>query len=379
VAYTWLSISSKTGRVLNEFPGLIVPSVKQQLMAYTSTTATLPLPTAPEGWQLATTAYAACLILLDGETPVWGGIVTKDTPDHTDVLPLALSTLEAYFDRRYVGDRTYSGVPQNLIVKDLVERYIAQGTNGGIPIRVEIVGGDGEPRDREYEDKDDKSVYSVLRELSGVVGGPEWTVMVEQLEPSGGVQRYGFVLMVGDRLGSPAPQDLAPAATFEMPGSITSFQAPRDYASGKGANDVMATSTAVADARPQSPHVVTLDPIRPTVEHRFSPSTSITNVDTLTQHAKAKSAAVSGGTRSLAMKARAEAYPRLGTDWVIGDDIGFVVGGRVPARPGLPEHESVPAFPGGIEGTARAVGWLLELGANPEVTPVLLGDDLEEG
>lgn len=366
MAYTWLTISSKTGVVLEELRDLNVTSIKKQMMAYTSTTATLPLTTAPEGWEAATSEYAACPVLLDGETPVWEGIVTKQTPDHTDTVKMSISTIEAYFDRRYVGDRIYAGVPQNLIMKDLIERFIATGTNGGIPIRVQIVGGSGQARDRTYKDQDDKTIYSVLRELSGVLGGPEWTVTTEKVAPTAdGRQRYGFVFIVGDRIGTAAPADRAPAATFELPGSITEFQSPRDYGAGKGANDVMAVSTAVGDVRPQSPHIVRTDPVRPTVEHRFTPSTSITDVGTLTEHARGVAAAVANGTRSLVLKARADADPRLGIDWVIGDDIRYLV--------------QAPAYPNGVlDGVSRAVGWTLALGANQEVTPVLLSDGIEE-
>lgn len=378
MAYTWLSFSSKTGLVIEELADLDVKKVKSQLMAYTTTTATLPLPTAPENWRRATLPGGAVLLLLDGEQPVWAGMVTKATPDHTDTLPISLLTIEGYFDRRFVGDRSYTQVPQNLIMKDLVERYAAAGVNGGIPIRVEIVGGNGAPRDRAYEDRDDKTLYSILKELSGVIDGPEWTVRVEQLSAVGGVQRYGFVFTVGDRIGATVMPGLAPAATFELPGSVTDFHAPHDYSVGKGANSVMAVSSAEADERPQSPPQVVPDPERPTFELRFTPSTSIKDIGTLVSHAQAKARAVAGGSKAVQLKANALAYPRLGTDWVTGDDIGFSIGGTVPARGGRPSYEIAPAYPGGLRGVVRAVGWELELTGNPEVVPVLLGDDLED-
>lgn len=358
MAYQWLSTALRTGDILADLPELKCDSITSQLMAYTSAEASLPLPTAPKNWERATLHGASTLILADGDFPLWGGMVLKPMPDFTDTMPLSLATPEAYFDRRFVGDKIYTQVGQNLIVKDLVETYAAQGSNGGIPIRVEILnGGDGKPRDREYKDGDDKTLYSVLQELSGVIDGPEWTIGWEWLHDP---ERVTMILYVGDHVGSTITPGMQPEAVFEMPGSVTRFQAPRDYSSSRGATDVMAVSTAQADARPQSPHIVTADPDRPTFEDRFTPSASILDENTLTGHAQARAKALAGGTRSLSLSARADAYPRLGREWRLGDQVGFKV--------------TAPAFPRGIEGTLRPVGWELKLGQSQIVTPVLMGD-----
>lgn len=345
---SWVACEARTGRVVAELRDLVCPSVSAVLGGYTTATATLPLPTAPENWESATTAGGSFLVLLDGDVPVWGGLVMKDARSEGDTKTLPLATLEAYFDRRFVGDETYTATGQNAIVADLAATYLTS-----LPIRVEYTGP-GTLRDRTYEAAADKTLLSVLTELMGVIGGPEWTVGWEhQSDP----ERFTPVLYVGDRIGVAPSAGMAPAATFELPGSIVSVEYVSDWSSGKGATDVMAVSSATAGVRPESPHQTVTDPTRLIFEHRFTPSTSITEVATLTSHAQRTLAALSGGTRSLAFSANVDAAPRLGTDWRIGDDVGYVLNG--------------PAFPGGWSGSARAVGWELSLTEPLSVSPVL--------
>lgn len=371
MTYSWIATEAKTGLIITDLPDLSIGRVADSIGVYESTQGSLPLPTAPENWERATVHGGAVLNLVDNledgtSVPVWGGIVTQRERNESDELPLSAATIPSYFDRQYVRGKSYTQVGQNMIVKDLIESYVAQGSNGGIPIRVEIVGGNpGTLRDRVYDDADDKTVYSVLQELSDVIGGPEWYVGWEWLHNP---ERITPVLYVGDRLGYAVPSGMSPAATFEMPGPVRSVSLTEDFAANRGANDVMAVSSASADVRPQSTHVVTPDPERPTFEYRFTPSTSITNVDTLNGHARAKALSMAGGALSVSLSAVAQDAPRLGVDWNLGDDIGYVIGG--PDRYG---RETVPAFPGGRTGTARAIGWELTLGDLQLVTPILAG------
>lgn len=369
MGFSWASTAATTGLILADLD-LSVDRVKQSIGRYESATAGLPLPTAPENWERATLAGATNMILLQDNPddpahgiPVWGGMVTQSVPDHTDVLPMTLSTIEAYFDRRFVGNHVFTQVGQNVIVQTLVESYAAAGSNGGIPIRVQIVhGGAGMLRDREYKDQDDKTLYSVLSDLSGVIGGPEWTIGWEwQHNP----ERITPVLYVGDRIGNAVAPGFAPVATFELPGLVSVMSHPRDYSNGRGANDVMATSSSsgTVTTRPQSPRQVFADPDRPTFEHRYSPSMSITEVATLTDYASKALAALRDGTTSVSLSAVvAKGTPQLGIDWDIGDDLGFVI--------------HAPAFPNGKTGIARALGWEIGLTEPQTVTPILLGEDI---
>lgn len=374
MTYSWLAVEARTGVVIADLTDLGCEKVSTQIGTYTTTTATLPVGTkrTPENWLRATKPGATTLVVIDdaSDLPIWGGLLTKRTRSDGDTVSVSVATPEAYFDRRYVGDEVFGradpfvGVDQNTIVSTLVAKYAARGSNGGLPLRVEVVGPAGVERSRTYADQSDKTLYSVLSELMAVDGGPEWTI---------GWERTGTlitpVLRVGTRIGRAVTEGLGPNATFEIPGPVSEVELEEDYSSAGGANDVLATSSASADARPQSRHVVTVDPERPTFEHRFSPSTSITDVGTLNGHATARAAAIRDGALALSLGSVTKSAPRVGVDWSAGDDIGYVVGG--PDRFG---RETVPGFPGGLTGVARAVGWELSFAnaSGPErITPVL--------
>lgn len=402
MTYQWVATELLTGRVIADLRDVSVESIKQTIGRYETGTASLPLPTAPESWLRATKAGATvwnCLDMASPEpqgTPIWGAYLNRRPRNLADTVDVSYATLEQYLDRRYVRDVTYTQWPQNLIVKDLVERFAAAGSNGGIPIRVQVVGGAGVLRDRTYANADDKTLYAALQELSGVEGGPEWTVGWEwQHNP----ERITPVLFVGDRIGNPVTPGLAPNAVFEAPGGVVVAELMEDYSSDNAGNDFLATSTAAADVRPESVHVVVPDPDRPTFERRFTPSTSITDVGTLNSHAQQMAAVQGAGSSTLSLSAVVAAAPRLGTDWFIGDDIGYRIGGIV----GDPRTKvvndiyvdsftdayaatgtvlvnpdgvvSVPAFPAGLSGVARATGWQLDFGGDgPDmITPLIEG------
>ncbi|MDY7542594.1 MULTISPECIES: hypothetical protein [unclassified Cryobacterium] len=360
----WVATDLKTGRILADLPGLVVPTVKATLGRYESAQGALPLPTAPENWERATLEGASVMnLLIDGE-PDWGGMVTEPTRSEGAIVPLNLATLEAYFDRRYVGDELFTQVGQNVIVKTLVEKYAAAGPLGGVPFRVQFTTpGNGKLRDLECKDANDKTLYSTLTDLMGLDGGPEWTVGWERQHNP---ERITPVLYVGDRIGIAPGKGLGPAATFEMPGCVSSFVMVRSFANGRGANCVVATSTASGDARLQSPAQLADDPIRPTFEHRWTPSTSIKTLDNLIDHALAALRILEKGSSAIALSADADTAP---DGWGIGDDIGFVIGGVVNTDDG--PAESVPSFPGGIVGTARCIGWERTLSETSVITPTL--------
>jgi len=369
----WVATEMKTGKVVADLPDLDGDSgpltIKQTIGRYEQVTAALPIPTAPENWTRATLHGGTTIVLLQDDVPVWGGYVSRRPRDAGDTVQLSLMTMEGYLDRRFVGDQVFTATGQNSIIQTLVTNYVLAGSNGGIPMRVQIDnGGVGTVRDRTYFDKDDKTVYSVMQELSGVIGGPEWTIGWEhQTNP----ERYTPVLYIGNRIGSPVTAGMGANATFEIPGGINDFALAEDFGASAGANDVMAYSSGQGDSRPQSPRQVLTDPDRPTFEYRYSPSTSISDVSTLTSHAQARLGQMFGGSNVLAMSAILDDSPKLGTDWFIGDDIGYQIGGYDSDG-----KDTVPSIPGGLAGIARAVGWELETSATPIITPILASADL---
>jgi hypothetical protein len=421
VTLAWVATNARDGAILADLPYLECSSVKRSIGRYEPASASLPLPNAPENWQLATRPGGANLHLLSDGVPIWGGMVTQRPKDLTDNLPLALATIESYLDRRLVGDVTYTGVGQNAIVADLFARFVVIGPHGGIPFRVQYAtAGAGQVRDRSYLRTDRKTVYSALTELSAVLGGPEWTVEWETWIDGGGITHITPVLYVGDRVGTPVTPGLAPAATFDAPGCIIAAVMVEDYSSGKGANSVIAYSSATAGTVPTSPAQVAADDGRPTFEVDIQPSTSITDIATLTAHAQSALATLAPGGSALTMSVVVEKAPPLGSAWVLGDDVGYKIGGLEPdihthlvdvyadfwwspdvwgshwgiagysdlwsdiwsdtwgvftgPQPALVNpngRESVPAFPNGISGVMRAIGWELTLDGVMVVTPIL--------
>jgi len=224
-------------------------------MRYESQTVSLPMDAAPLNWRQATRKGAVFLVALDeadengNRRPLWGGMVIKRSRKVGDGVKMSLVTAEGWLDRIYVGDETFTGVAQNTIIKTLVEKYAKTGTLLGLPIRVEITGGNGALRTRSYLDADDKTLYSILTDLSGILGGPEWTIRWEWVDGA----TLGLVLTCGDRVGVAAPAGLGPAAQFYLPGPVTDAELVEGWSDREGANDVMAVSSGTAGARPQSP------------------------------------------------------------------------------------------------------------------------------
>ena len=371
----WVAVSLTDGSLISDLPLLSVESVGASMGRYETSTASLPIASgkAPADWVRATKPKVSALILLDDNPldvahgiPVWGGMVNRRDRSHQETVQLDLITIEGYFDQRYVGDVTFAGVPECTIIEELVEAYAADGSNGGIPIRVQQVGDLGQARDREYLDSYDKTLYSAIRDLAGVIDGPEWYVGWEwQYSPD----RLTPVLYVGDRVGTSVAEGLAPVAVFDVPGAGTEFDLVEDYGIGRGANDVMATSSGEGDSRPQSSHMLFADPERPTFELRFSPSSSIKEISTLDGHAEARLQSTRRGTTSIAISANLKAAPRLGVDWGIGDEVGVAVGGIA-----FDGTETVPSIPGGIEGRGRVAGWKRSLMEPQTITPLIVSE-----
>jgi len=351
MSLSWLSVNANTGDVITDLTNLRVDgSLKRTIGRHETQTATLPLDGAPSNWRTATRKKSVFIVALSEPleneprgVPVWGGMVTERKTSHKEGVTLSMATAEDYLNDRYVGDETYTAEPQNDLVEDLIVKYVA---TDGIPIRVVKLPGANPVRDRTYLDKDDKSVFAVLDELSGVAGGPEWTIDWEWVDE----QKLGLVFYVGARIGSAAPAGLGPSSWFSLPGNVDDVELTEGYQRGNGANDVMAVSSGSADARPQSTHHTSASDGRPRIELRWSPSTSITDINTLEEHAEKALERLKGGSLALSITANRDET----TPFNLGDDVGFDL--------------TSWAWPDGITGTARALG--IEY-TDTKVTPVL--------
>lgn len=335
-----MSVDARTGAINDYLPDLMPqgPCAKtlgrfeslgfqmpfpKEVVAYAQTlSGVAPLPQLAD-WQTATRPGAAVLIALDeAGQPCWGGLVLTRTTDHTEVAQLSTVTMEAYFDRRNVGPYNVIGRDQNLIVSDLINQFILDGTLPGLPIRVQSTAS-AKTQSVIFNDYDDKTIYSILGTMSGAAGGPQWTVNWEwQSSPT----RITPVLVVADRIGSPVPAGLQPTATFSMPGCVQKYQLVEDYTGGKGANRVTATGSQGSGlTRPEDTENSTLPDGRPTYEYRYSPQQPPPPNATLTlqQHALAALAYLQDGTHTLTVTCDVKSAPVLNSDWSIGDDVGL--------------------------------------------------------
>jgi hypothetical protein len=364
---TWLACDAVTGRIAVELPDLICQgTIGSLLSAFTS--AHLQLPVAldgygapPKGWEGATSASTSMLVAVLGDVPVWAGLILTRVGGTEGLVDLSCVSLEGYLDRRYVGDHAWTGQDEaSVIAAGLIGD--ANSSEGlGFAVQAPATGT---LRDRTYFDRDDKTVYSALRELAGVEDGPEWTVT---LGWSDGTQTaVTKTVMVRKRVGFVAAGSSSPSPTgganavFSTLGGSARYSLTEDYTGGSGANHVVASSSGEGDLRPQSAPARAVDLLaggQPRYEYRFTPSTSITQQATLDAHAVAALALMRDGARALTITSPLRNYPRLGVDWSVGDDVGYDLHGH--------------RHPDGLVGVARAVGWQLDPRAGT-VSPVLL-------
>lgn len=343
--FQFLAVSLTGGTVLAEFPDLQVSKLSYRFEETTSGTMMLPWRNVPSNWGEATNPYGVAILLVRGSTVLWGGIVVKrERTLQGSGLSLTVVTVEHYLDSVYVKDHTYSNRDQCEIVKDLVSstleghRFMLSVEASPSSIR----------RDRTYEESSDKTLLSVLQELSSVQNGPEWCTAWRVDDG-----RYVPVLTVADRIGS-----LTPVTTFDE-SVMTSFAIVEDYTSGYGANMVWAVGSTTDETQLRSDVMVADQSYRPVVEHVVRPSSSITQKETLNAHASASLRQLRDGTNTLSMTLSLLAAPIVYEEWRPGDVVAWVVA------------DDDGRFTGFDHGEARVVGYDIDFSGVWTITPVL--------
>lgn len=343
--FQFLAVSLTDGIVLAEFPGLQVSKLSYRFEEATSETMMLPWQDIPSNWREATVPYGVAILLVRDTTVLWGGIIVKRERTLTGGgLSLTLATVEHYFDSVYVKDHVYSNRDQCEIVKDLVSSTL-EGHR--FPIDVEA-----SPslirRDRTYEESSDKTLLSVLQELSNVRNGPEWCTSWKACD--GG---YFPVLTVADRIGS-----VSPITTFEE-NVMTSFTVLEDYTAGYGANAVWAVGDTTNETQLRSDVMMAEQSYRPVVECVVRPSSSITQKETLNAHASATLQQLRDGTNTISMTLGLMAAPIVYEEWMPGDVVAWTIA------------DDSGRFAGFDHGEARVVGYDIDFSGVWTITPVL--------
>lgn len=343
--FQWLAVSLTSGFVLAEFPDLQATKLSYRFEETTSETVTLPWRNIPSNWDEATVPYGTAILLVRGSTVLWGGIVVKrERTLQGEGLSLTLVTVEHYLDSVYVKDHTYSGWVQTLIVSDLVTSTL-EGHR--FTLLVETASSTVH-RDRTYEESSDKTLLSVLQELSNVQNGPEWCT---SWRADNG--RYVPVLTVADRIGS-----LTPVTTFDE-SVMTSFKVLEDYTAGYGANMVVAVGSDTGETQLRSDVLVADQSYRPVVEHVVRPSSSITRKETLDAHASSALERLRDGTNTVDMTLSLMAAPIVYEEWKPGDVVAWTIA------------DNSGRFTGFAYGEARVVGYDIDFSGVWTITPVL--------
>lgn len=343
--FQFLAVSLTSGIVLAEFPDLQVSKLSYRFEETTSETMVLPWRNIPSNWGEATIPYGVAILLVRGSTVLWGGIVVKrERTLQGSGLSLTVVTVEHYLDSVYVKDHTYSNRDQCEIVENLVSstleghRFMLSVESSPSRIR----------RDRTYEESSDKTLLSVLQELSNVQNGPEWCT---SWRVDGG--RYVPVLTVADRIGSTVP-----VTTFDE-SVMTSFKIVEDYTNGYGANMVWAVGDTTSEDQLRSDTMVAEQSYRPVVEHVVRLSSSITQKETLDAHASASLQQLRDGTNTVSMMLSLLSAPIVYEEWKPGDVVAWTV------------SDDSGRFAGFDHGEARIVGYDIDFSGAWTITPVL--------
>ena len=341
----FLAVSLTSGIVLAEFPDLQVSKLSYRFEETTSETTVIPWRNIPSNWNEATVPYGTAILLVRGSTVLWGGIVVKrERTLQGSGLSLTLATVEHYLDSVYVKDHTYSGWEQTWIVSDLVTSTL-EGHRFTLLVEA---SSSSIHRDRTYEESSDKTLLSVLQELSNVQNGPEWCT---SWRADNG--RYVPVLTVADRIGSTVP-----VTTFDE-SVMTSFRIVEDYTSGYGANMVWAVGDTTGEDQLRSDTMVAEQSYRPVVEHVVRPSSSIIQKETLNAHASASLEQLRDGTNTMSMTLSLMAAPIVYEEWKPGDMVAWTIA------------DDDGRFTGFDHGEARVVGYDIDFSGVWTITPVL--------
>lgn len=343
--FQFLAVSLSSGTVLAEFPDLQVSKLSYRFEETTSETMVLPWRNIPSNWGEATIPYGVAILLVRGSTVLWGGIVVKrERTLQGEGLSLTVATVEHYLDSVYVKDHVYSNRDQCGIVADLVSttlkdhRFVFSVESSPSVVR----------RDRTYEESSDKTLLSVLQELSNVQNGPEWCTSWRNVDG-----RYVPVLTVADRIGS-----VVPVTTFDE-SVMTAFRVLEDYTAGYGANMVWAVGDTTGEGRLRSDTMVAGQSYRPVVEHVVRPSSGITRKETLDAYASASLRQLRDGTNTMSMTLSLLAAPVVYEEWRPGDVVAWTV------------SDDDGRFAGFDHGEARVVGYDIDFSGVWTITPTL--------
>lgn len=357
VEITWLACDLRTGRIAEELPALKATGpLSRRIGSITNTNLSLDLSGAPVEWEAATDPARTLLVAVDTATavPLWSGIPLPRVGGSGTQVTFTAASAECYLDRRY-ADYSGTGVDRSTVMAGVAAPLLTNGP----PFVIDSVAT-GSTMDYTVADEDDKTILSVLQELDGQDGAPEWTVDTAWTDTA--QTSVELILRIHPKIGI---QPEIPATVFDLPGCVAEYTLTESYERGRGATQVIARGDSQGGGRASSA-VHTADDLIAAGwcrwEHRYSPGAGITDETQLDAHAAQSLALMRTGSRAWTLQAAASVAPRLGIDWALGDSITLAVAAGTSLR-----------HPAGIIVTARAWGWELTP-ADDKVIPILLED-----
>lgn len=279
-----------------------------------------------------TTPCRRCLYVWRDEVPQWGGIIwtrkwdsrTRQVQigcgdwwsyfDHRKVLPVLTLPINPTFD---VANKvvTYTAIDQNTIARNLVA--LAQTHTGGA---LGIVPSDTVlsliNRDRTYRGYETQDVGTALRQLAGVINGPDMMFDVGPLDASGRPTRVF-------RQGAPWLGQQGSAWVWEYGGNIVDYTWPSD--GSRFASRTFAAGTGTVEGTPIAVSEDTSIYARgfPLTEAEASYST-VSDPATLQQHADADQQAARLPVVLPVLQVRGDMAPTVG-EWGMGDDARVLI------------------------------------------------------
>lgn len=343
----FVGINDATGRIIADLPEMETGKIGRLLTAYASSKLTYPLvQSGPGGIPIETLLQATrpqrtTVVAIVNDLPVWGGRVLERVGGSAKDLTLPCVTSEQYLLNRLVTDREFVNTDRALVAQELLSDAgsIDQGPGMALEVDVTLTG---DLIDRTYKASDQMTVYDALRALA--TGGLEWTIDLDYESAAGTVIRR--IMRLGPRIGRVGVD----VPLFESDGpSDSRYTLDENYTSDRYANAVSAYGTGQGEDLPQSATVydqAALDSGAPVVHKAIHVRDTNDPVELLVI-AQAELDRLKWGAELWALDSLFNAFPRLGFDAGLGDDVNWDLIG--------------PRHPHGVEGAGRMIGWDLDL------------------
>lgn len=354
----WYAADLTTGAVLDELP-LNASPISRVIGQPMSCGMDLVISGAPKDWILETAPGRSLVVCVVDDVPIWPSIVIGRQRGSGPTATLSLVTPEAYLDRRYAANHSWTGVDECSVVgAGLIGDCAVQG----IGLTVDAPAS-GTLTTQTYADSDDTTVLSALATLMQT-GSPEFTIDVAWSDAT--KTAFRLFARIRHQLGI---QSATPNAVFELPGCVSAYSQSEDYSTGKGATAARAYGNGEGISRATSGDISStlIGGGWPRWDYRWTPNQATTDPAVLTAAAQHAIAMMAAGTSTWTITANAATAPRIGSDFGLGDSVTLLV-----QPTGADGTTVAPGHPDGVDQVLRALGWSLDFTAQT-LTPVFAG------